>query len=258
MYFIDTHAHLYSDEFKDDCDQMILRAFQSNIQKIIMPNIDVHSLEGMIEISNRYKNKCFAMFGLHPCYVKEDYEQQLKTIWETLQQQPLVAIGEIGLDYYWDETYKASQIDAFQRQMQWALDLHLPVAIHTRNAWADTIETVKPFAEKGLKGVFHCFGGTIDEANEVIELGMFLGIGGVATYKKTAMDEVLPYINTKHIVLETDCPYLSPVPLRGKRNEPVNIPLIAQKIAEIYGTSVEKIARITTENAELLFDLNNR
>ena len=253
MYFIDTHAHLYSDEFIEDSSAMIQRAFQANIQKIIMPNIDVNSLAGMIAIADDYPKQCFAMFGLHPCYVKEDFESQLATIFTAMQNHKPVAIGEIGLDFHWDDTFKAQQMQAFSTQLQWALDLHLPVAIHTRKSWRDTIATIKPFAEKGLKGVFHCFGGTIDEAYEVTDMGMMLGIGGVATYKKSGLSEVLPYINTKHIVLETDCPYLAPVPHRGKRNEPAFIPLVANKLAEMYGTSVEKIAKITTENAEKLF-----
>jgi TatD DNase family protein len=257
MYFVDTHAHLYSDEFNTDSNEMINRAFQANIQKIIMPNIDINSLDGMISIADKYPAKCFSMFGLHPCYVKEDFEQQLTQIYKALQNHKTVAIGEIGLDFHWDETFKDNQIIALQTQLQWALDLKLPVAIHTRKAWKDTVATIKPYAEQGLKGVFHCFGGSIDHANEVTEMGFLLGIGGVATYKKSEMDQVLPYINMKHIVLETDCPYLSPTPHRGKRNEPAYIPLIATKLAEIYGTSIEKIAKITTENAEELFDLSN-
>ncbi len=255
MYFIDTHAHLYSEEFCEDETQMLQRAFQANVQKIIMPNVDTNSLAKMVEITEQYPGKCFAMFGLHPCYVKEDFETQLASIYETMKKHKPVAIGEIGLDFHWDDTFKIQQIQALTTQLQWALDLNLPVAIHTRKSWRDTIATIKPFAEKGLKGVFHCFGGSIDEANEVTAMGMMLGIGGVATYKKSGLSEVLPYINIKHIVLETDCPYLAPVPHRGKRNEPAFIPLVANKLAEMYGTSVEKIAKITSENAELLFSV---
>ena len=255
MYFIDTHAHLYSEEFCDDETQMLQRAFQANVQKIIMPNVDTNSMAKMVEITEQYPGKCFAMFGLHPCYVKEDFESQLASIYESMKSHKPVAIGEIGLDFHWDDTFKTQQIKALATQLQWALELNLPVAIHTRKSWRDTIATIKPFAAKGLKGVFHCFGGTIDEAHEVTDMGMMLGIGGVATYKKSGLSEVLPYINTKHIVLETDCPYLAPVPHRGKRNEPAFIPLVANKLAEMYGTSVEKIAKITSENAELLFSL---
>lgn len=253
MYFIDTHAHLYNEEFDIDYNEMMTRASKANVQKIIMPNIDVHSMDKMIEIQEKYPTQCFSMFGLHPCYVKEDFESQLETIYNTMQKHPKVAIGEIGLDFHWDDTFKDQQIEAFKIQMQWALDANLPIAIHTRRSWSDTIATVKPFAEKGLRGVFHCFGGSIDDANEVTDMGMMLGIGGVSTYKKAGMDEVLPYINTKYLVLETDCPYLSPTPHRGKRNEPAYIPLIATKLAEIYGTSIEKIAKLTSENAERLF-----
>jgi TatD DNase family protein len=253
MYFVDTHAHLYSEEFCEDEAKMLQRAFQANVQKLIMPNVDVNSLAKMIAMADDYPRQCFAMFGLHPCYVKEDFESQLATIFTAMQNHKPVAVGEIGLDFHWDETFKDFQVEALKIQLQWALDMGLPVAIHTRKAWRDTIATIKPFAEKGLKGVFHCFGGSIDDAHDVTDMGMMLGIGGVATYKKSGLAEVLPYINTKHIVLETDCPYLSPVPHRGKRNEPAYLPLVAVKLAEIYGTSIEKIAKITTENAENLF-----
>ena len=249
MHFIDTHTHLYLEEFKEDIDNVIEQALHNNIDKFFLPNIDSSAIEDMLLLEQKFPGKCFPMMGLHPCYVKENYLSELNIVEEWLAKRSFAAIGEIGLDYYWDTTFKEQQMHCFTTQMQWALKYNLPIVIHSRNATPETIEAVKPFAAKGLKGIFHCFGGTVAEANAIIELGFLLGIGGVCTYKKAGLDQVLQHIDLQHIVLETDSPYLTPVPYRGKRNESAYIKIIAQKVAEIKACSLEEVARVTTRNA---------
>ncbi len=249
MHFIDTHTHLYLEEFKEDIDNVIEQALHNNIDKFFLPNIDSTAIEDMLLLEQKFPGKCFPMMGLHPCYVKENYLSELNIVEEWLAKRSFAAIGEIGLDYYWDTTFKEQQMHCFTTQMQWALKYNLPIVIHSRNATPETIEAVKPFAAKGLKGIFHCFGGTVAEANAIIELGFLLGIGGVCTYKKAGLDQVLQHIDLQHIVLETDSPYLTPVPYRGKRNESAYIKIIAQKVAEIKACSLEEVARVTTRNA---------
>ena len=253
MHFIDTHTHLYLEEFKADIDTVIEQALLNNIDKFFLPNIDSTVIEDMLLLEQKFPGKCFPMMGLHPCYVKENYQSELKMVEEWLSKRSFAAIGEIGLDYYWDTTFKEKQMLCFTTQMQWALNYHLPIVIHSRNATPETIEAVKPFAAKGLKGIFHCFGGSVEEANAIIELGFLLGIGGVCTYKKAGLDEVLRHIELQHIVLETDSPYLTPVPYRGNRNESAYIKIIAQRVAEIKDCSLGEVARVTTENAMRIF-----
>ncbi|MEI6184853.1 MAG: TatD family hydrolase [Bacteroidota bacterium] len=249
MHFIDTHTHLYLEEFKSDIDTVIEQASLNNIDKFFLPNIDSSAIEDMFLLEQKFPGKCYPMMGLHPCYVKENYQSELNIVEEWLAKRSFAAIGEIGLDYYWDTTFKEEQMHCFTTQMQWALKYDLPIVIHCRNATPETIEAVKPFAAKGLKGIFHCFGGSVAEANAIIDLGFLLGIGGVCTYKKAGLDEVLQHIDLQHIVLETDSPYLTPVPYRGKRNESAYIKIIAQRVAEIKACSLDEVAKVTTENA---------
>lgn len=253
MKLIDTHCHLYVDEFREDINAVIERALQEGVEKFYLPAIDSSENENMFELEKKYPDKCFAMMGLHPCSVKENYEAELEKIKIWIDKRKFAAIGEIGLDFYWDKTFITQQYVAFEKQMQWALEKNLPIVIHTRNAMQETINTVKPFADKGLKGIFHCFGDSYETAKQIINMNFLIGIGGVVTYKKAGLENVLDKIDLEHIVLETDAPYLTPVPYRGKRNESAYIKIIAQKIAEIKHLSLEEVARVTTANAEKIF-----
>jgi TatD DNase family protein len=253
MTIIDTHCHLYVEEFVADIDAVIKKAQQIGVQKMYLPAIDSSSHEAMLKLADEYPNVCIPMMGLHPCYVNENYTKELSIVENWLKQKQFVAIGEIGLDFFWDTTYTNQQITAFEQQMQWALDYKLPIVIHTRNSTKETIERVKPFAARGLKGIFHCFGGTVETANQIIEMNFLLGIGGVVTYKKSGLDETLKHIGLEHLVVETDAPYLAPVPHRGKRNESSYLEFIISKLAEIKQVSVESIAAATTANAQKLF-----
>jgi len=253
MILIDTHCHLYAEEFNNDIEAIIFRAKENNVKKFFLPAIDSTTHNAMIDVEKKFSNECFAMMGLHPCSVKENVEEELAVVKQWLAKRKFVAIGEIGLDFYWDTTFAKQQHDAFETQMQWALDFQLPIVIHTRNAMQATINAVTPFAKKGLKGIFHCFGENYETAKQIINLGFLLGIGGVVTYKKSGLAETLKNISLQHIVLETDAPYLTPVPFRGKRNESSYLKFIAEKIAEIKNVSVQEVASITTANTEKLF-----
>ena len=253
MKFIDTHCHLYSEEFNQDIEQVIAKAIKEGVEKFYLPSIDHNETDAMLLLEKKFPGQCIAMMGLHPCSVKENYKDELKIVETWLNKRKFVAIGEIGLDFYWDKTFTAEQYAAFEMQMQWAVERNLPIVIHTRNAMQETIDAVRPFATKGLKGIFHCFGGSFDEAIEIIDMNFLLGIGGVLTYKKSGLQAVMEKIDLKHIVLETDAPYLTPVPFRGKRNESAYIKIIAQKLAEIKNVSLEEVAAVTTANAEKIF-----
>ena len=253
MTIIDTHAHLYSEEFQVDIDLVMDRAQKAGVSKMYLPAIDSSETESMMALEQKYPGVCIAMMGLHPCYVKENVALELEHVRSWLEKRDFVAIGEIGLDFYWDKTFTHQQYEAFDIQMQWALELNRPIVIHTRNAMQETINRVKPFAQKGLKGIFHCFSGSTESANQIIDLGFLLGIGGVITYKNAGLHEVLQNVNLEHLVLETDAPYLTPVPFRGKRNESSYLSFIITKLAEVKGISEEEVARITTLNAEMIF-----
>lgn len=256
---IDTHAHLYAEEFDIDREEVVKNALKNGVKKILLPNVDVESINLVLDLTVQYPDLCELMLGLHPCYVKDDFENQLAMIKNAIDnnKDKLVAVGEIGLDYYWDTTHKEQQHFALKTQLQWALDLNIPVAIHTREAWDDTLAIIKPYADKGLKGVLHCFSGNETHAAEVCSWeGWKLGIGGVVTYKKAGIDAVLKNVPLSKLVLETDCPYLAPVPFRGKRNEPAHLIHILSKLSEIYFTTQKEIAKITTNNAIELFSLN--
>ena len=253
MTIIDTHAHLYSEEFQVDIDLVMDRAQKAGVSKMYLPAIDSSETESMMALEQKYPGVCIAMMGLHPCYVKENVALELEHVRSWLEKRDFVAIGEIGLDFYWDKTFTHQQYEAFDIQMQWALELNRPIVIHTRNAMQETINRVKPFAQKGLKGIFHCFSGSAESAKQIIDLGFLLGIGGVITYKNAGLPEVLENVSLEHIVLETDAPYLTPVPFRGKRNESSYLSFIITKLAEVKGISEEEVARITTLNAEMIF-----
>ena len=257
MRFIDTHAHLYSSPIKENIEGIMKNAMDNGIDTIIMPAIDSTTLEAMLEVEKTYPENCMAMMGLHPCSVKENVKEELAIIEKQLQKRKFIAIGEIGLDYYWDKTFTTEQMHAFEIQMQWALDYKLPIAIHTRNAMGETIEAVKPFAKKGLRGIFHCFSGSKESAEQIISMDFHLGLGGVLTYKNTGVAEAIKDIPMEWLVLETDAPYLSPVPYRGKTNEPSYMIHVAMKLAEIKNLPLHEIASITTNNAEKLFGLGN-
>lgn len=254
--FIDTHTHLYDEQFNDDREVVIQKALDAGVAKMLLPNCDRHTIQPMMDMQQRWPEHCFPMMGLHPCYVKENYREELKIAEEWLDKAAFCAIGEIGLDYYWDLTFVEEQKEAFNIQMGWALQHKLPVVIHTRESMAEGIEMVKQKQNGDLKGVFHCFGGSEEEAKQITDLGLHLGIGGVATFKKSSLPEVLKSVDLEHIVLETDAPYLAPVPYRGKRNESSYIPLIAAIIADAKQCSVALVEKVTTENARQLFKLN--
>lgn len=250
--FIDTHTHLYDERLMRD-EQQIERAIEAGVTKLYMPNCDSNTIDGMLQLADKWPQNCLPMMGLHPCYVKEDYKDELAVVADWLGKRKFYAVGEIGLDYYWDMTYKAQQIEAFQAQIDLALQYDLPIVIHSRESTQDCIDIVRRNQNGKLKGIFHCFSGTLQEAEQVVELGFYLGIGGVVTYKKTDLPEIITKLSLSNVVLETDAPYLAPVPYRGKRNESAYIPVIAQKIAEISNLPLGEVAAITTTNANLIF-----
>ena len=253
MILIDTHCHLYAEEFKEDADAVIARAKAQGVSKFYLPGIDSTEIAGMLALEQNYPGTCIAMMGLHPCYVKENYRQELEIVKDWLDKRPFAAVGEIGLDYYWDTSFKEQQQESFRLQMDWALEKGMPIVIHTRNAMQETIELVKPYAARGLKGIFHCFSGSNESAVQITQMGFLLGIGGVITYKNAGLGEVLANIELEHLVLETDAPYLTPVPFRGKRNESSYLTYILAKLSEVKQLPEAEIAAITTANAEKLF-----
>ncbi|HMO61280.1 MAG TPA: TatD family hydrolase [Ferruginibacter sp.] len=253
MYLVDTHTHLYSNAFKEDTDATIERAMAAGVSKFYLPAIDAAHTDAMLVLEAKYPDSCFAMMGLHPCSVNENYKKELELVENWLAKRKFVAVGEIGLDFYWDKTFAAHQYEAFCLQMEWALHYQLPIVIHTRNAMPETIDAVAPFAARGLKGIFHCFGDNAMFAQKIIDMGFYLGIGGVVTYKKSGLAETLQGISLEHIVLETDAPYLTPLPHRGKRNESSYLKYIAEAVANIKKVPVEEVAAVTSANAEKIF-----
>lgn len=251
--FIDTHTHLYDGPDSAAQDAHIHRAIAAGVHKLYMPNCDAATIPGMLAIAERFPEHCFPMIGLHPCYVKEAYWEELKTMERELERGIYVAVGEVGLDYYWDRNFDKEQRIAFEMQIDWALAYQLPVIIHSRSSTKECIDIVARKQNGNLTTIFHCYSGTLEEAKRICDLGGYLGIGGVVTYKKTNLPEILREIDLSHIVLETDAPYLAPVPYRGKPNESTYIPIIAAKVAEVYEMTVESLAKATTENAEKIF-----
>ncbi len=253
MLLTDTHTHLYYET--DIAKQALLmeRCFALDVKRLFLPNVDVKSIKMIDDLVERYPENCFAMAGLHPCDVKEDYESQLALIYSSITNRNIYAIGEIGIDLHWDKTTLAIQQDAFKKQIAWAKDLGLPIVIHCREAFDEVFEVLDSEKDEKLRGIFHCFTGDLAQARRAIDLNFYLGIGGVVTYKKAGLDLVLADISLQNLVLETDSPYLAPVPYRGKPNESSYLIHIAQKVAEIYGVSLEEVAEITTENSRKIF-----
>lgn len=253
MTFTDTHTHLYSEQFNSDRNAMIEAAIAKGVQTFYLPNIDHESIEGMLKLEEQFPGRCLPMMGLHPCSVNATYQQELDLVKEWLDKRRFAAIGEIGIDLYWDKTFIKEQEIAFRQQIDWALEYGYTISIHCRNAFEEIYAILKSYP-KLPKSIFHCFSGNTEQANLIIALGNFkLGIGGVVTFKNSGLDKVVEDIDLKHLVLETDAPYLAPVPHRGKRNESAYIPLIAEKIAAIKGISIEDVASVTSQNALDIF-----
>ena len=251
---IDTHTHLYSEEFDQDRQEAVSRAFANGVSQIFLPAIDSETHQKMLDLETAYPQKIFAMMGLHPCSVKPDtWEKELETVEKYLNQRDFCAVGEIGIDLYWEQSTLDIQIKAFEKQIDWAVERDLPIIIHTRNSFDETFEVLERKKHPRLRGIFHCFSGDKAQALRAIELGFSLGIGGVVTFKNGKIDQFLGEIPLEKIVLETDSPYLAPVPHRGKRNESAYLNLIAGKLVDIYGVSFKEIDRITTENAKRIF-----
>lgn len=256
MKFIDTHAHLYLDQFEKDLKEVLKEARLSKIERVVLPNIDASSSEKLINLYQSDPQFFSPMMGLHPCSVNEEYKAELKQIEAQFLRQDFVSVGEIGLDYYWATKHKAAQIDAFKRQIAWSKEHKLPIAVHCREAFDDILSILEAEQNGNLKGVLHCFTGNEEQAKRLIGIGFYLGIGGVLTYKNSGLDKTIAPINLESLVLETDAPYLSPVPFRGKRNQSGYLIYIAEKLAEVKGLHIEEIAEKTTKNAKVLFDLS--
>ena len=254
MIFTDTHTHLYDERLMAD-ETQIPRAIDAGVTKMYMPNCDSSTIDTMLLFADKWPHNCMPMMGLHPCHVIGNYKDELAVVAEWLGKRKFYAVGEIGLDYHWDLTFKKEQTEAFETQIDWALQYDLPIVIHSRKSTPDCIEVVKDKQNGRLKGIFHCFSGTVEEAERIIDLGLYLGIGGVVTYKNSGLSEIIKEVSLEYIVLETDAPYLAPVPHRGKRNESSYIPIIAQKIADIKNCSVNEVAAVTTANAARIFPI---
>lgn len=252
-FLVDSHTHVYLPQFDADRANVMANATAAGVTKLYLPAVDSTTHEVMLQTEARFP-VCKSMMGLHPCSVKDDYEKELAIVRDYLEQRRFVAVGEIGLDFYWDKTFTQQQYDAFQRQIGWALEYSLPVSIHSRNATDECIEVVSQYPL--LRGVFHCFSGNEEQARKLIELDFMLGIGGVVTFKNSGLDKVVEGVGLSHLILETDAPYLAPVPHRGKRNEPAYTKQIAEKLAALYNRPLEEVAQATTQNAEKLFAIN--
>ncbi|ARS34661.1 TatD family hydrolase [Pontibacter actiniarum] len=255
MNLVDSHAHIYAEKFDADRAEAMERAQQEGVSKIYMPNIDHTSIDAMLEAEQKYPQACIPMMGLHPTSVDKDFERELYLVEEWLDKRSFAAVGECGIDLYWDKTFLPQQQEALKVQVELAKKHRLPIVLHTRDSFNEAYEIVAAAQDGTLTGVFHCFSGTVEEAEKVKELGFLMGIGGVATFKNGGLDKVLPYVQLEDLVLETDCPYLAPTPHRGKRNEPVYLPLIAQRVADLLQKPVQEVAEKTTANALNLFKL---
>ncbi|MEO5572493.1 MAG: TatD family hydrolase [Bacteroidia bacterium] len=256
MNITDTHTHLYAEEFNADRNLLIQDAISKGVTKFFLPNVDSSSFEAMYKVCAEFPENCFPMMGLHPCSVKENYMEELDKVKAELENKKFSAIGEIGMDLYWDKTFAREQEVAFIVQLHLAMIYKLPVAIHSREATDEIIIILKKHSQLHPKGIFHCFSGNLEQAKEIIDLGFFLGIGGVVSFKNSGLDKVVEQIDLKHIVLETDAPYLAPVPFRGKRNEPSYILNVLKKISELKNIPEEEVARVTSENAQNIFNLS--
>jgi TatD DNase family protein len=253
MLLTDTHTHLYYETDVVKRAELMQRCADNNINLLFLPNVDAASVSQVFDLVNAYPDKCYPMLGLHPCSVKTNWEDELNNIKANINQHKIVAIGEIGIDLYWDKTTLTEQIAAFKNQIAWAKALKLPIVIHCREAFEQVFEVLEQEKGEDLRGIFHCFTGTLEQAHRAIALGFYLGIGGVVTYKNAGLDKIVAQIDLKDIVLETDSPYLTPVPHRGKPNESSYLLYIANKVAELHQTDLETVANVTTENSKLVF-----
>ena len=253
MKLIDTHSHIYSKAFDEDIAETIQRAKDANVGHIFLPNINSESIEPMFKLVKDYPDFCLPMMGLHPTSVKENYKEEVAICKKWLNKERFIAIGEIGIDLYWDKTFLKEQQIVFQEQLNWAIDRELPVVIHARDSFSEIFEILESFKTQNLSGVFHSFTGNLEQANKVIDMGFLLGLNGILTFKNSGLDKVVREIDTKYLILETDSPYLAPTPKRGKRNESAYVALIAEKLAEIHSLSLEEVTEITSRNAQNLF-----
>jgi TatD DNase family protein len=253
MQLIDTHCHLYLDTFAGDIGEIVQRAEKEGVNKFYLPAIDSSVLDALLALEQQFPDKCVGMIGLHPCSVKADYESELKLVQDWLARRTFAAVGEIGLDFHWDRSFEQQQYDAFHRQIEWALHYKLPIVIHSRDSITQSIAVVQEHQGGSLRGIFHCFSGDYAAATAIVSAGFYLGIGGVVTYKNAGLAETLSKIDLEHMVLETDAPYLTPTPFRGKRNESSYLKYVVAKLAEVKGVTAEEVARITTANAQKIF-----
>jgi TatD DNase family protein len=258
VQFIDTHTHLYLPEFDNDRDEVVKRALDNDVGKLLMPNVDAHTLGAMTTCEDRFPGICYSMIGLHPTSVKNDYQHQLEIIEENAQMRSFIAVGEIGIDLYWDKTYIREQIIAFKKQIELGLKYNLPVVIHSRESFKEVFDVLKEYKGSHVRGVFHAFSGDVQDAEKAISLGFSLGIGGVVTFKNSGLDSVLKAVGIDHVVFETDSPYLAPAPYRGKRNESGYIPIINRRISEILNIDYDKAANKVFENSADLFNLTGK
>lgn len=252
---IDTHSHIYAEDFNSDLDEVVKNAYNNDVKKIVLPNIDAGSVKRMLDLTSAYPHVCYPLMGLHPTSVTEDYKEELAAIEYWLDKHKFFGIGEIGIDLYWDKTFLQEQEDAFRHQIRLAKSNKLPVVIHVRNSFDEVFKVVQEEQDGSLRGIFHCFSGTETEAVKVIDEGFFIGVGGVVTFKNSDLDQVIGKVDLSNLVLETDSPYLAPDPKRGRRNESAYLVYVAQKIADIYNVPVEQVAEITTANARNLFGI---
>jgi TatD DNase family protein len=251
--FVDTHSHIYSEEFSTDRDEVVSRAQHVGIDRVVLPNIDSSSIKPMLDLTDSEPGYFFPLIGLHPTSVKEDFRKELEIIEYWLKKRKFYGIGEIGIDLYWDRTFLAEQIEAFKIQIDWAKELKIPIAVHVRDSFTEVMDILHEKKDDSLKGVFHSFTGTVEQANQIIGLGFKIGLGGIVTFKKSGLDCVVPEIGLQNILLETDSPWLAPVPHRGRRNECAYLPSIASKVAELHQVNIEKVALVTSQNAMDLF-----
>ncbi len=256
MQLIDTHTHLFLEQFDNDIDEVIDRAVKNGVAKLILPNIDSSTIDDMLNLAQKYPNNCYPLMGLHPTSVNENFEEELKIVEKYLEKQKFYGIGEIGIDLYWDKTFLPQQEQAFIHQIKLAKKYSLPIVIHVRDSFEETLSIVDKYNDDKLRGIFHCFTGSYEQAQHIIQYGGFkLGIGGVLTFKNSKLDQVIQKISLEHIVLETDSPYLAPSPYRGKRNESSYVVKVAEKLADIYGLSLQEVAKITSDNAKQVFSV---
>lgn len=256
--YIDSHTHIYLDQFDSDIEDAMQRCEDAQVKKLLLPNIDSKTIQRVKALSAKYPTTCYPMMGLHPCSVKENYQDELDILKQELGTGSYIAVGEIGIDLHWDKTFHTEQIDAFRQQIEWSRELKVPFVIHSRDSLDETIDIVTDMQDGHLQGVFHCFNGTVEQAHRIKDVGFYIGIGGVLTFKNAGVDKVVQQLDIDNMILETDAPYLAPKPYRGKRNESSYIPLIAQRLAEVKAIDIKEIEKITTENTLKLFQLDNK